>query len=118
MEIPSSPFTSTSKVRPASLFAEWAEETAINPFFWVTPTSEKEDANMTFRTIKHGACSFQVLKNDRKVKAMTQLQFYKGATEAVALAGAEVVEDEDEGDDNPEVAKPPPTKKLRRNRVR
>ena len=104
--------------QPSKAFAEWAAETVINPFFWVTPTSEKEEANMTFHTIKRGACSFQVLKNDRKVKAMTQLQFYKEATEAVALAGAEVVEDEDEGDDNPEVAKPPPAKKLRRIRVR
>ena len=100
--------------QPSKAFAEWAAETTINPFFWVTPTSEKEEANMTFHTIKHGACSFQVLKNDRKVKAMTQLQFYKEATEAVALAGAEVVEDEGEGDDNPEVANPPPQKRLRR----
>ena len=73
---------------------------------------------MTLQTIKDGSCTFPVLKNDRKVQAMAQLQFYKEATEAVALAGAEVVEDKDEGDDNPEVAKAPPAKKLKRNKVR
>ena len=103
--------------QPSKAFAEWAAETAINPFFWVKPTSEKEDANITFHTIKGGACTFQVLKNDRKVQAMAQLQFYKEATEAVALKGAMVVEDEGEEDDDDDATKPPPAKKVRR-RVR
>ena len=100
--------------QPSKAFAEWAAETAINPFFWVTPTSEKEDANMTLHTIKDGACTSPVLKNDRKVQAMAQLQFYKEATEVAALAGANVVEDEGEDDDDEDATKPPPAKRVRR----
>ena len=55
-----------------------------------------------------------MMKNDRKVQAMAQLQFYKEATEAVALKGAMVVEDEGEDDDDEDATKPPPANRARR----
>ena len=64
---------------------------------------------MTWHTIKHEDCAFTMLKNNCTVEALTHLHVYKEATDAVALASAEVVEY-----DNDDHANPPPAKKPKR----
>ena len=35
----------------------------VNPFWWVTETSDKDEANMIVASINHGGAKFNILKN-------------------------------------------------------
>jgi hypothetical protein len=67
--------------------AEWGKEDQIIPFFWVTTTAVEHEANMTFKHVNVDGTRIPVLTNNRIVKRMNVLQYFKEAAVKTPLEG-------------------------------
>ena len=67
--------------------ADWEKEAAFAPYFWVTTTSDKDDAVLEHKTVKVGNVSFNVLVNKQVVKKMRELKVYKHVEKKTSLVG-------------------------------
>ena len=68
--------------------ADWDKDAVFAPYFWVSTTSDKDDAVLEYKTVKVDSVSFNVLVNKYAVKKMRELKVYKPAEKKTPLMGA------------------------------
>ena len=67
--------------------ADWADNDSVNPYFWITTTTEQTEANMVEKTVKHDHISFTILVNKRGVEKFELLQTFRPEKVHEPLAG-------------------------------